>query len=97
MKLRFTPRATADLEAIAAYIRDHNPAAAHRVRAAIYDSLKNLILFPYVGRLQQTERIRKLVTRQHAYLIYYTVDEVAEEIIILNIKHPARRREHRDA
>ena len=33
MKLRFTPRATQDLAAIADYIRAHNPAAAQRVRA----------------------------------------------------------------
>jgi hypothetical protein len=30
-------------------------------------------------------------------MIYYAVDEVAEEIVVLNIKHPARRREHDDA
>jgi hypothetical protein len=37
------------------------------------------------------------VTRRYAYLVYYTVDEAAEEIVILNVKHPARRREHEDA
>jgi plasmid stabilization system protein ParE len=35
MNLRFTPRAAADLAAIAAYIHEHNPAAAQRVRDAI--------------------------------------------------------------
>jgi toxin ParE1/3/4 len=96
MKLRFTPRATADLMEIADYIHEHNPAAARRVRAAIYDSLQNLILFPHVGRKQKVEGVRKFVTRKFAYLIYYTVDEVAAELVILNVKHPARRREHSD-
>lgn len=41
--------------------------------------------------------MRKFVTRKYAYLVYYTVDEAAEEIVILNVKHPARRREHEDA
>jgi toxin ParE1/3/4 len=41
--------------------------------------------------------VRKLVTRKYAYLIYYTVDEAAEEIVILNVKHPAQEREHSDA
>jgi toxin ParE1/3/4 len=45
MKLRFTPRATANLIEIADYIHAYNPAAAKRVRAAIYESLQNLILF----------------------------------------------------
>jgi toxin ParE1/3/4 len=55
MKLRFTRQATDDIVAIADYIREHNPVAAVRVRAAIYASLQNLILFPRAGRLQKTE------------------------------------------
>jgi toxin ParE1/3/4 len=97
MKLRFTPRATADLIEIADYIHAYNPAAAKRVRAAIYESLQNLILFPHVGRKQKVEGLRKFVTRKYAYLVYYTVDESAEEIVVLNVKHPSRRREHSDA
>jgi plasmid stabilization system protein ParE len=50
MKLRFTPRAIANLIAIADYIHAQNPAAARRVRASIIDSLQTLILFPHVGR-----------------------------------------------
>jgi addiction module RelE/StbE family toxin len=97
MKLRFTPRAIANLEEIADYIHARNPAAARRVRASIYESLQNLTLFPYVGRQQKTEGVRKLVTRKYVYLVYYTVEEATEEIVILNVKHPARRREHEDA
>jgi len=97
MKLRFTPRATANIIEIADYIRARNPAAAERVRAAIYASLQNLLLFPHVGRPQKAEGVRKFVTRQYGYLIYYMVDDAAEEVVILNVKHPARRREHEDA
>jgi toxin ParE1/3/4 len=97
MKLRFTPRATANLIEIADYIHARDPAAARRVRAAIYESLQHLILFPQVGRNQKVEGVRKLVTRKYAYLVYYTVNEVAEEIVILSLKHPARRREQEDA
>jgi plasmid stabilization system protein ParE len=53
MKLRFTPRATADLAEIADYIHQHNPAAAQRVRSAIYGALQDLILFPHLGRRQK--------------------------------------------
>jgi toxin ParE1/3/4 len=63
MKLRFTARATANLIEIADYLHAHNPAASRRVRAAIYDSLQNLILFPHVGRKQNVESVRKFVTR----------------------------------
>jgi toxin ParE1/3/4 len=64
MKLRFTPRATANLIEIADYLHARNPAAARCVRIAIYDSLQTLILFPQIGRRQKTEGVRKLVTRR---------------------------------
>jgi len=97
MKLRFTPRAIENIVAIAEYIQARNPAAAQRVRAAIYESLQDLVLFPYAGRQQQTEGVRKFVTRKYAYLVYYMIDDAAEEIIILNVKHSAQKREHEDA
>jgi toxin ParE1/3/4 len=97
MKLRFTPRAAQDLAGIADYIRAYSPAAAQQVRAAILQSLQNLVLFPQVGRAQTVKGVRKLVTQKCPYLVYYTVDEAGEEIIILTIQHPAREREHEDA
>lgn len=94
MKLRLTSRAAQDLTGIAGYIRDHNPAAAIAVRAAILEALQNLVLFPKLGRPQTIEGVRKLVVRKFPYLVYYIVDEAAQEIIILTIQHPAREREH---
>lgn len=97
MKLRFTPRATRDLDTIADYVRAHNLAAAQNVRAAILHSLQNLLLFPEVGRSQSVGGVRKLVTRKYHYLIYYTVNQSAEAIVILSVQHPAREREQEDA
>lgn len=96
MKLRFTPRATENLTEIADYFVDRNPAAGLRVRSDIYVGLQNLILFPEAGRQQKLASIRKFVTRRYAYLIYYLVDEMAQEVVILNVKHPARARDHQD-
>jgi toxin ParE1/3/4 len=97
MKLRFTRQAKQDLDNIADYIREQNPEAALRVRAAIIRSLQTLVLFPRIGRRQAVRGVRKLVTRRHKYLIYYIVEGSAEEIVILTIQHPAREREHTDA
>jgi toxin ParE1/3/4 len=97
MRLRFTPAAIASLNEISDYIHERNPAAAKRVRDSIYESLQNLILFPRVGRRQRTPGVRKLVTRKYTYLVYYTIDQANDEIVILSVKHPARRREHEDA
>lgn len=97
MKLRFTPRATQSLVEIADYIRERNPAAMLRVRADIYDGLQNLLLFPKAGRQQNKGGVRKLVTLRYAYLIYYVVEETADEIVVVDLKHHARGRGFEDA
>jgi plasmid stabilization system protein ParE len=96
VRLRFTPRALSDLIAIADYLREQSPAAAKRVRAAIYESLETLLTFPRIGRAQTTPGIRKIVTRQFSYLVYYTINEENREVVILGVKHPARDRDHAD-
>ncbi len=97
MKLRFTQRAVENLNEVSDYLYERNPAAADHVRADIYTGLQNLLLFPAAGRLQDVAGVRKLVTRKYAYLIYYTVDGPAEEVVILNVKHPAQARDFEDA
>jgi toxin ParE1/3/4 len=97
VKPRVTPRATRDLAEVAEYLRTRNPSAALAVRAAILRSLRNLTLFPTIGRPQDVEGVRKLVTPKYRYLVYYMIDEGAEEIVILTIQHPGRSREYRNA
>ena len=94
MKLRFTPLAVENITAIAEYVRSHNPTAIRRVRAAIYDCLQSVLLFPRAGRRQKTEGVYKIVTRKYAYVIYYTID--GDEIAILSVRHFARQRLHED-
>jgi len=96
VKLRFTRRAARDVAEIAEYLRVRNPTAALAVRDAILRSLQNLILFPKIGRPQNVEGVRKLVTPRYRYLVYYVIDAGADEIVVLTIQHPARRREYRD-
>ena len=96
MKLRLTPRAARDLADIGDYLWDRSPGAALRVRDTILQSLQNLSLFPELGR-EQEEDVRKIVTRQYSYRLYYMKDEATDEIIVIAIRHPARRSEHSDA
>ncbi len=96
MRLRFTRRAIQDLAEIADYTRSHNPAAAPRVRNVILDSLQTLVSWPEIGRRQTIEGVRKIVTRRHPYFVYYTIDQAAEEIVIISIQHPARKRIYED-
>jgi toxin ParE1/3/4 len=65
VKLRFTPRATRDFAELAEYLRTRNPASALAVRDAILRALHNLTLFPVIGRPQNVEGVRKLVTPKY--------------------------------
>jgi len=97
MKLRLTPRAARDLADIGDYLWERSPGAALRVRDAILQSLQNLSLFPELGRKQEEEGVRKIVTRRYSCRVYYMTDELTDEIIVVAIRHPARRSEHSDA
>ena len=97
MKLRFTPPAVLDLTAIADHIRERNPAAAARVRSSILKSLDHLTVFPRMGRRQSTPGVRKLVTRRYSYLVYYKLDMDAREVVVLSVRHPARKRKYKNA
>ncbi len=92
MNLRLTRRAVADLDGIADYIKSYDPRAALRVRSAIQDTLRNIAAFPELGRRQDIEGVRKAVTPDYGYLIYYEVDSGSTEIAVLTIQHPKRDR-----
>jgi plasmid stabilization system protein ParE len=96
MKLRFTPRAIENIDAVSDYLHARNPAAAEHVVADIYGCLERLLLFPRAGHLQHVSGVRKLASPKYSYLIYYTLDEATDEIIVLNVKHPRQRREYSD-
>jgi toxin ParE1/3/4 len=54
------------------------------------------MLFPELGRRQKVQGVRKLVVRKYPYLVYYSIDQPNDEIVILTIQHQARRREYED-
>ncbi len=90
MRLVYTPEALDELEAIADYIKSHNPWAAQHVRAAILASIKNLATFPFLGKSDRAESIRKIGTKKYPYIVYYRIDESYGEIVIITIQHGAR-------
>jgi toxin ParE1/3/4 len=97
VKLRFAKEAVRNIAEIADYLLERNPSAAIRVREAIDDRLRLLLSHPRAGRLQSTAGVRKMATRKYPYLIYYTVDEERDELVVLSIAHGARERDHDDA
>ena len=97
MRLRFTRRAAQDLVDIGNYLQSRSPGGAANVRAAILDSLQILTEFPFAGRLQSVETVRKTVTRKYSYLIYYEISPTGDAIVVITIQHSSRNREFEDS
>jgi toxin ParE1/3/4 len=89
MKVRYTPRAFADLEAIYNFIHEQNPAASIRVRDTIAKLIDRLATFPAKGQKTDAPNVRGLVAARFPYRIYYRIE--SDWISILHIRHTARR------
>jgi toxin ParE1/3/4 len=89
MKIRYTPRAFADREAIFDYLEKRTPRGARTVQGAIDYSIQRLEHFPYSAPATDEPGIRELIVPRLPYKVYYRVD--GEEVWIVHIRHTARR------
>jgi plasmid stabilization system protein ParE len=87
VKLRYTPRAAAELVEVLAYIEERSPLGAYHVQARIQAILDLLLQHPHAGQLTSNGRLRRMVT--YPYLIFYEVTE--DHIVIHGVRHAARR------
>lgn len=89
MRVRFTRRAAAQLDAILSYIDARSPQGAKRVKMRLHAVLNMLAEQPGIGALTTKHGIRRVVAIPYPYLIFYRATET--EIIIHGIRHMARR------
>jgi toxin ParE1/3/4 len=89
MRIRYTPRAFADREAIFEYLENRSPQGAQAVKRAIENSIRRLERFPYSARTTDEPGVRELIVPQRPYKMYYRV--VGDEVWIVHIRHAARR------
>lgn len=87
MKLRWTRRATADLNRIAARITADNPLAAHDFVSAIRVRVERLAQFPFLGRPGTLADTRELVVHRNYILTYRLHGDGAQ---MLQVWHVAR-------
>jgi toxin ParE1/3/4 len=89
MNVVYAPRALRDLESIASYLVERNPAGAINVLGAIKSSVDTLSFFPQIGRLVDNAGHRRVPVLRYPYLIFYRV--AGDELLILHIRHTSRR------
>ena len=88
MKLRYAPRAKADIADVYAYIAERNPKAATAVVRRIRATANLLARYPGIGRATDIPRVRVLLAPPFLFLIYYT--QTSEEIVIVHVRHGSR-------
>jgi toxin ParE1/3/4 len=91
VRLRFTPRAIADIDRIHEYISRRSPRGAANVVARIRDTGALLAMWPGAGQKTNMESIMKQSIGRYPYLIFYSVDAVTDEVVIMHVRHGARR------
>lgn len=89
MRVRFAPRAFSDLDVIRTYIHQFNPTAAGRVISVIERIASQLSDFPESGQPSDELDAPVAFSRRYPYRLYYRI--AANEIVILDIRHAARR------
>jgi plasmid stabilization system protein ParE len=90
VKVRYTLRAAAELEAALAYIAEHSPHGARHVMLRLQALIGLLARHPYAGRPTTKGNLRRIVAYPYPYLIYYRATPT--EIIIHGVRHSSRRR-----
>jgi len=89
MRIRYTPRAFADREAIFDYIEKRSPQGAQAAMRAIDSSIRRLEHFPYSAPATDEPEVHELIVPRRPYKVYYRI--VDEEVWIVHIRHAARR------
>ena len=88
MRLRFTPRAIADIDELHAYIANQSLQGADRVVRDVDAALALLEWSPEAGRPGRVDGTRELVIPRTRYIAAYRI--VGDEVWILSILHGSR-------
>jgi len=90
LRLRWTKLAERDLDEIATYIGQDNPAAAARVILELIDQVESLLpAHPAIGRPGRVLGTRELVIGELPYVVPYRVR--GQDLEVLRVLHASRR------
>ncbi len=89
MKVRYSPRAFADREAIFAYLDQRSPQGARNVKRAIVNAIRLLGSHPRMAPLTDEPGVYELIVPRRPYKIYYRIK--GEEVGIVHIRDARRQ------
>jgi toxin ParE1/3/4 len=88
VKLRYAPRARADIAEIHEYISQHSPRAASAVVDQIRMTARLLAEHPGLGRETDISGVRVLPTARYSFLVYHHIR--GDDLVIVHVRHGRR-------
>ncbi len=89
VRLRFTRRATGQLDRILTDLAARSPQGVTSVSERVSDVLTMLVQFPQTGRRTARRGVRRINIVPYPYQIDYRID--GREVVILGVRHASRR------
>jgi plasmid stabilization system protein ParE len=89
MKVRYTDTASRELDEAIAFLNEFAPSVAGQFADAIEKAIVELTEYPFSAQQTDMEDVRRKYVRRFRYSIFYSV--VNDEIVVLHIRHAARR------
>ena len=92
MKVRYSETALRELDEIFVYIHERNRSAAVTVVDRIRRLTSLIGELPLIGHLTDEEGVRMMPVVRYPFLIFYTLNDETNEVVILHVRHAARLR-----
>ena len=91
MIVRYSSRATRDLESIREYLNKPSPQGAVNVLTAIYAAVEFIRRHPEATQGTRIEGVRAKLVQRYRFKIFYRVIESDEALEIIHIRRTSRR------
>jgi toxin ParE1/3/4 len=91
MKVRYSPRAAADLASIFDFLNQRSPSGATRVMTAIYAAVEFIRWNPQAAEATSLEGVRSKFVSRYRFKVFYRLAEGGDTIEIIHIRHTSRR------
>jgi plasmid stabilization system protein ParE len=91
MKVRYTATAGREFDQAVDYLLQNAPHIAPAFADSIEHAIAELVENPLSAQETELAGVRRKYLRRFRYAVFYSIDRNADELLILNIRHVARR------
>ncbi|MBX9844507.1 MAG: type II toxin-antitoxin system RelE/ParE family toxin [Xanthobacteraceae bacterium] len=91
MKVRYTTTASRELDQAVEYLLQHAPHVAPAFADSVESAIAELVENPLSAQETEQPGVRRKHIRRFRYALFYSVSQDAGELLVLNIRHAARR------